>query len=147
VNVVIWSTVILCFILDQATKYFISNRVYAGETLPILKNIFHITLVHNTGAAFGIFKDQAIFFVIVSAIAAVSIFAFLKIKNNMNRLRDFGFALILGGALGNLVDRLRFGYVIDFLDFRIWPVFNIADSAITVGTFLVILSVVRKKRI
>jgi signal peptidase II len=147
VNAVIWLLVILTFLLDQFTKYLISINMQTGNTIPVLENVFHITLVHNTGAAFGIFKDQTVFFIAISGAAAISIFLFLKKKNSVNRLRDIGFTLILGGALGNLLDRVRLGYVIDFLDFRVWPVFNVADSAITLGTFLVIVSVLRRREI
>lgn len=139
-NALIWIIVIVTFFLDQASKFFASRNLIPNESTAVIKNFFHFTLIHNTGAAFGIFKNQALFFVIISLIAVSSIFIFLKKRKSAFFPRDAGLALILAGALGNLVDRLRFGYVVDFLDFRIWPVFNVADSAITIGTFLVIIS-------
>ena len=99
-----------------------------------------MTLVHNTGIAFGLFKDQGIVFIIIPVIAIVLlIFNILYYRNNRELSRTYiiGFSLILGGAIGNLIDRIQVGYVIDFLDFRIWPVFNMADSAITVGAFII----------
>lgn len=102
--------------------------------------------MHNTGAAFGIFRSQTIFFVIISLIAVVAIVIYIKRSARPSYFKDIALALILGGAFGNLVDRLFFGYVIDFLDFRVWPVFNVADSAITIGTVLLIFSLVYKNR-
>jgi len=91
--------------------------------------------VHNRGAAFGILKNQLFVFVIISLLAIALILYHLKDRKK-SRLSSISLSLILGGAVGNLIDRLRFGFVIDFLDFRVWPVFNIADSAITIGVVL-----------
>ncbi len=109
----------------------------------MIRNIFHLTLVHNTGIAFGLFKNQGIFFLGFSLIA-ICVFSWLLYKQAraqaLTRVSRLGFSLIIGGALGNFVDRLQFGYVVDFIDFRIWPVFNVADSAITIGAFILILT-------
>ena len=105
--------------------------------MPLIKGVFHLTLIHNRGAAFGILKNQTPFFIFVSILAVILIYSALR--NNKNKKYSFhnvSLVLILAGALGNLIDRLRFGYVIDFLDLRIWPVFNVADSAITIGAIL-----------
>ena len=99
-----------------------------------------MTLVHNTGIAFGLFKDQGIVFIIIPVIAVILlIFNIFYYKNNKELSRTYilGFSLILGGAIGNLVDRINYGYVIDFIAFRFWPVFNIADSAITIGAIII----------
>lgn len=138
------SLVIVFFIvgLDQITKHLISQTISPGESIIILKDSFYITLVHNTGIAFGLFKNQTIIFVIISIITIVLILYNIfhrKKYRKVHKLELFAFSLILAGALGNLIDRVRFGYVIDFLDFRIWPVFNIADSAITVGIILILI--------
>jgi len=140
VNALIWALAIFIAGVDQLTKFFVSRSLGLNETTEVIKGFFHLTLVHNTGAAFGIFKNQTIFFIVVSALAVIFIIAFMRKKSDVVLFRDIGFALILGGAFGNLVDRIRFGYVIDFLDFRIWPVFNVADSAVSAGVFLLILS-------
>ena len=133
-------TVSTIIITDRITKIFFSKLLSLGETLPIIRNVFHLTLVHNTGIAFGLFKDQGIVFIIIPIIAVILlIFNIFYYRNNkeLSRIYLFGFSLILGGAIGNLIDRIAFGYVIDFIDLRIWPVFNIADSAITVGAVII----------
>jgi signal peptidase II len=122
------------------------RKLELNESIEVVKNIFYLTLVHNTGAAFGIFRNQALFFVIVSILAVIAILIYIKKFSNIPLMIKIALGLILGGAAGNLVDRLRFGHVVDFLDFKIWPVFNIADSAITVGAFLLIISLMTKKR-
>ena len=128
--------------LDQITKHFISQAASLKESIPIIKNFFYISLVHNTGIAFGLFKNQTAVFVVISIIAIILILYNIFYQGNhkkLNNLELFAFSLILSGAIGNLIDRIRFGYVIDFLDFRIWPVFNVADSAITIGVILLLI--------
>jgi signal peptidase II len=129
-------TLILAILsLDQITKLLISRYLPLHSSLPILDGFFYLTLVHNSGAAFGIFKNQIVLFIITSIISIILIYINLK-REKKNNIYSISLALILSGALGNLIDRLRFGYVIDFFDFRIWPVFNVADSAITIGAIL-----------
>lgn len=136
--------IILVLLIDQVSKVFISSKLSLGQSIPIIKNALHITFVKNTGAAFGLFKNSTYFFIGVSVTAIIIIGAML-IKSIRNKgLLDIGLILIMSGALGNLIDRVRFGYVIDFIDFRVWPVFNIADSAITIGTALLIISFIKK---
>lgn len=102
-----------------------------------------MTLVHNTGIAFGLFRDQGLLFIIVPIIAVVILLVYniyyYRQTGSLSKLYILGFSLILGGAIGNLIDRLTLGYVIDFIDLRVWPVFNVADSAITIGTIIIIL--------
>ena len=100
---------------------------------PCLGKYFHITYVQNTGAAFSILKGKTFLFTAVSSVIILTII-YILIKYPIKR-KIFGIvmAMILGGAFGNLIDRLRYGYVVDFLDFRVWPVFNIADCAIVLG--------------
>ncbi len=136
---------IFVFLLDQISKTLISRNFSLNESAEIIKNIFYLTIVHNTGAAFGIFKNQTLFFIIVSILAVIAGAMYIKKSLNIPFTIKIALGLILGGTLGNLVDRLRFGYVIDFLDFKIWPVFNLADSAITVGAFLLIIGLLKKK--
>ncbi|MFH1414278.1 MAG: signal peptidase II [Candidatus Omnitrophota bacterium] len=139
----IYIIVLTILLLDQSTKLLIIKNFVHHESLPVLKGIFHITLTHNTGAAFGILKNQVPLFIFTSLFAVFLIYANIR-KNKEGRFYSLALSLILGGALGNLVDRVRLGYVIDFLDFRIWPVFNIADSAITIGAILLGFSILRK---
>ena len=135
-------TVSLIVISDRAAKIFFSNLLDVGETIPVFKNIFHFTLVHNTGMAFGLFKDHGVVFIIIPAVAiALLMYNIYYYRENeqISRSYIFALALILGGAIGNLVDRISLGYVVDFLDFRVWPVFNVADSAITIGAVIILL--------
>ena len=138
-------SIFLVLLIDQVSKAAISSKLYLGQSIPIIKDVLHITFVKNTGAAFGLFKNNTYFFIAVSVIAVVIIGTLLikAIRNGEfldNFLCNFGLILIMSGALGNLIDRFSLRYVIDFIDVRIWPVFNIADSSITIGTALLIIS-------
>ena len=134
----------LILILDQISKFYISSALSLGQSIPVVRGIFHISLVYNTGCAFGLLKNQKIFFILLSAAAVFYIIRDLFSRGRLYSLsRRAALGLILGGAAGNLLDRLRSGYIIDFLDFRVWPVFNLADSAITVGISLLILEALR----
>ncbi len=127
--------------LDRITKLYILKKLLVGEYIPVIKDVFHLTLQYNTGIAFGLFKDQGIVFIIIPIIVIIllvfNIFYYKYNDEALSRQYMFGFSLILGGAIGNLIDRITYGHVVDFLDFRIWPVFNIADSAITVGAIII----------
>ena len=129
--------------VDQASKFFV---ILYSDKLPleIIKGVFALNLVHNTGGAFGVFSAIPYIFFIVPIIASCVII-YMLVRMRYSKLIRFSLALILGGALGNLIDRVRFGYVIDFLDFKVWPVFNIADSAITVGTVILIIKILIEK--
>jgi len=129
-------------VLDQLSKFIIKSQFSPGQSLPVIKNIFHLTLVYNTGIAFGLFKNQAVVFIMLSIVAiALIIINILSEgkKQQADQLNWIGLSLILGGALGNLIDRLSLGFVVDFLDFRVWPVFNLADSCITIGVILILI--------
>ncbi|MBI5149877.1 MAG: signal peptidase II [Candidatus Omnitrophica bacterium] len=134
-------TILAVIITDRLTKIFFSGLLALGESLPVIPRVFHITLVHNTGIAFGFFKDQGIVFIIVPVIAVIllvfNIYYYRQNNTVIDRRYVVAFCFILGGALGNLFDRMVFGYVIDFIDLRVWPVFNIADSAITIGAVII----------
>lgn len=134
--------VVLGLVLDQASKFLALKKLTAFTTLPVINNVFHLTLVRNRGAAFGIFKNYTSVLIIASIFTIIFILFNFKKKAKPD-VQLIAFALILSGALGNLIDRLRHGYVIDFLDLRIWPVFNIADSLITVGAILLAISIIK----
>ena len=143
----VFIVVLVVLSCDQLSKSIIINKLSLHQSIPLIKGIFHLTLVYNRGAAFGILKNQAPLFIITSLVAVVLIY--LNYKKNREKKSfsyDLSLALILAGALGNLIDRLFLGYVIDFLDFRIWPVFNIADSAITAGAFLLAYLMLKQKQ-
>jgi signal peptidase II len=137
----------LCiFALDQLTKYFVKAHVGPFDIIRVT-SFFNIVYVLNTGSAFGMFKSLGNIFFIIIALSAMALLIFLVIKDNTNR---FPFALILGGAAGNLADRILLGHVIDFLDFYAgghhWPSFNIADSALTIGISLLLVKTVFEKK-
>jgi len=139
--------------LDQATKTMAATRLAPGESVEILPGLLHFTLVHNTGMAFGLlsgidirFKSLLMTLLSLAALAAVIYYALRSPRGET--MTHFGLIFILGGALGNIVDRARLGYVIDFVDvfFRDthWPAFNVADSSICVGVGLLLLDSLRK---
>jgi signal peptidase II len=127
------------FLLDRVSKLFITYQFSEGEGFVLLPGIFHITRVNNAGAAFGILKDHTSLLAVISILCVTALFLYLAARRKkVSPYLESAWLLIIGGALGNLYDRLRYGYVIDFLDFRVWPVFNFADIAICAGTFLII---------
>ncbi|MDW7651286.1 MAG: signal peptidase II [Bacillota bacterium] len=131
---------------DQTTKLLIIRTMSPHESIPVILNVFHITYIRNFGAAFGILAHRTGFFVLITVAVVLFILFFLHQLPKEHKLLRIALALQLGGALGNLLDRLRFGYVVDFLDFRFWPVFNIADIAIVVGIGLLIIDLARTAR-
>jgi len=140
-------------VLDQATKLYIDSRFALHQSVTVVENFFNITYVRNKGAAFGIFADSAVripFFITISILAAVGILWYLRRLRNDQTLQVFSLSLIFAGAVGNLIDRIRLGEVIDFIDvhwYRYhWPAFNIADSAITVGVVLLLFDMWREER-
>jgi signal peptidase II len=120
------------FSADRLTKLWAMARLAPRSGLPLLP-FFHLTYVENTGAAFGIGRSRNGFFVVLT-LALLGLLFFLRRRwPRGDRWLEGGFLLVAGGALGNLYDRLAYGFVVDFLDFRVWPVFNVADSCVTVG--------------
>jgi len=137
----------LVIILDRFTKILILHYVRETESLPVIAGYFHITRVNNTGAAFGIMKHSQGVLIGISVFFILGITAWF-VKNRHRPLSpvSYGWALVLAGAVSNAYDRVRYGYVIDFLDFRVWPVFNGADISICTGIFLISLSFFLKER-
>lgn len=135
------------FILDRVSKAWVLDTLAEGESLR-LNFFFHLTRVNNTGAAFGLFKNLQIFLIIIGVVCVAGLMYTVfhrPLPSPRSRLADTASLLIAGGALGNLHDRVRYGYVVDFLDFRVWPVFNVADSAITIGVGLALLHIFKKQ--
>jgi len=121
----------ILFLIDRLTKELISRTFEYAQSIPVLKDVFHLTYITNTGIAFGVGQGKNIIFLAISLVViGILIFFFLKAKN-MVELASL--SLILAGALGNIFDRIFYGEVIDFIDLRIWPVFNFADSFVTIG--------------
>lgn len=134
-----WLIVIMVLALDQGLKLIVQRNMELNQSIPVIENVFHLTYVLNPGAAFGILADKTIFFILATLIVVGFIgFYYYRTPREKTWLR-LGLVLLLGGALGNLIDRVRTSHVVDFFDFRIWPVFNIADIAISVGVGLLIL--------
>jgi signal peptidase II len=132
---------------DQISKFFVVQLMQPNQSIPVIQNIFHITYVRNFGAAFGILPHRTILFVLVSLSVAFLILLFYRHIPPGHQYLRIALALQFGGALGNnLFDRLRLGYVVDFLDFQFWPVFNVADMAIVIGIGLLILDIARSPR-
>ena len=127
-------------VLDQLVKVYIQNHMTVGMSIPVIDDIFHITYVLNPGAAFSILEHRTGFFIGVAVILFAAVLYFYPRIPKEYRLLRLGIGLQVGGAAGNLIDRMRTGYVVDFLDFRIWPVFNIADMAIVGGVGLILYS-------
>ena len=136
---------ILVFIIDQLVKHLVVSTMHLGQSLPVIKGIFHITYVLNPGAAFGMLEHQRWFFILVALAAVLLGAAFYKKLQQESFLMRSGAGLLLGGAVGNLADRIQSGLVVDFLDFRIWPVFNIADIAICAGAGILIFDIWQRR--
>ncbi|CEJ74826.1 lipoprotein signal peptidase [[Clostridium] sordellii] len=129
--------------IDQISKYLAVNYLANIGSIPIIKNIFHLTYVENRGAAFGMFQNNQIIFIVV-AIAACVFGLYYLYKKDLNILGKSAIILIISGALGNLIDRIRLGFVVDYFDFRvIWDyVFNVADVFVVVGTILLCVYII-----
>ena len=134
----------LLYVADQLSKQIVVRVLPENQSLTVIPGIFSLTRVNNTGAAFGLFRGMGIFLVLVTLVSITTLVLWLfRGGHAMKPFQRWGWVLVTGGALGNLHDRLVYRHVIDFLDFRVWPVFNLADSFVCVGVFLVILSVLR----
>lgn len=133
--------IITLIIIDQFTKYLAFKHLSTINTYPIIKDIFHLTYVENRGAAFGILQNKRFFFIIITTIVLAGIIYIMYRNNNLKFLTKISLALVVAGAIGNLIDRIRLHYVIDFFDFRIWPVFNVADVNVVIGGVLLCIMV------
>jgi signal peptidase II len=136
----------ISLLLDQWSKIYIDNHFELSQSKRIITNFFHLTYVRNPGAAFGIFADNAIrvpFFITISSVATLGILWYVRRIAREKHWQLLALGLILSGALGNLIDRIRLGEVIDFIDVHWynyhWPAFNIADSAICVGVTIMLI--------
>lgn len=123
-------------LVDQFFKFLILKYLGLSATYVVIKGIFSITPTLNTGGGFGILPNQTLLFILISLITIIFIIYTLLSRKLKGKIFVYSISMILAGALGNLVDRLRLGAVIDFIDFKVWPVFNIADSSITIGVII-----------
>ena len=137
---------VVVFLLDQLSKMYIMNTMLPGYTTPVISGVFHITYIQNRGAAFGLMADQRTFFILISLLVIIGILIFHIKHRPISRHITVAMGLVAGGAAGNMLDRLRFGGVVDFIDFRVWPIFNLADTAIVIGAYLLALALLRSGR-
>lgn len=136
---------LLVIVLDRITKMLVQSHMTVGMSIPIVEDVFNLTYILNPGAAFGMLEHNTTFFICLTAVVLIG--AALARKQIMAEppVSRYGMALFLGGAIGNLIDRINTGLVIDFFDFIVWPVFNVADIAICVGVGLIIWSMLKEE--
>ena len=127
--------------LDRISKLLVLH--FLVDSVPVIPNIFHLTLVRNHGIAFGLFSEMKWVLLAVISISLLVIAWMAHQPSFRNKRDQWVFGLILGGAFGNWVDRIQYGSVVDFFDFRVWPVFNVADSAISIGVGIYLLYLFR----
>jgi len=137
-------TSISVIILDQLLKYLVVKRLEPGRQITLISNLLHLTQIHNFGAAFSLFQGERLPLILFSiAMIVIIICLYKRIPNKP--FVQVSTALLLGGIIGNLIDRIRLSYVIDFIDFKFWPAFNVADSAITLGVIGLIIYLLKKR--
>lgn len=132
-------------IIDQFTKYIVVQNFFLGESIPVIPNVFHWTYILNPGAAFGMLEGSRWLFVLIAAAVIAGVCFFRREIRQEGLLIEAGSALFVGGAIGNLIDRILHGVVIDFFDLRIWPIFNVADIAICVGVGLILWKIISEE--
>jgi len=133
-------------IFDQVTKFLVRGDFALYESRPVIENIFHLTYIENPGAAFGMLADKRLFFLIATLLIIIFIIYFMKLMEKEEPKANIFLAMAVGGAIGNFIDRVMKGTVTDFFDFRIWPVFNIADSFIVVGMIIAAFYVLKGEK-
>jgi len=132
-----WVVATIVFLADFFIKGYLRSQS-PFQSIPVIKNIFHVTLVFNPGAAFGILQKNTTFLIYAGIAFILLFFILIKKENKKSTLFLIACGLIAGGAFSNLWDRLYLGYVVDYIDFRIWPVFNLSDACITIGAGLLL---------
>ena len=133
----------LVILADRLTKMLVMNRMQEGMSIPVVQGFFNFTYVLNPGAAFGMLPNNRVFFIALTVAVLVIAFVARKQIAKEGPWFTYGMSLFLGGAIGNLLDRIKTGLVVDFFDFIVWPVFNVADIAICVGVGMIIWSVLK----
>lgn len=149
-NIIAAIIIIISVVSDQITKFWAADVLKNGDSIKIIGNFLRFTYAENKGAAFSILQNQRTFFLIITIVMLIFLgYIYFKTKN-ITKLSKVSIAMITGGAIGNFIDRYRFGYVIDFIDVRFgdfynFPVFNIADSFVVCGTILMIILILFNK--
>ncbi|MBO5364516.1 MAG: signal peptidase II [Clostridia bacterium] len=140
---------IFILIIDVITKFLAEGKLQQMATLPVWQGVFHFTYVENRGIAFGMFGGGRIVFILLTVLVLVLLAVFYRKTNHKTKWLCYGLSLIFGGAIGNLLDRIFRGYVVDFLDFRLidFPVFNVADIAVCIGAVLLVIHFFKSEEI
>lgn len=141
---------LIIIFLDQLTKYYAVKMLKGNTPIVLIKNFLQFNYVENYGAAFGILQNKKIFFVIMTILVIIGIIVYMKMNTNLTFPMKIALAMVIGGAVGNLIDRVRLGYVVDFVDVNFWgvydfPVFNLADSFIVIATFILMYLLIFNK--
>ena len=143
----IYIVIIIFLIIDIISKLIVSRVCTLNNSVSVINNFFSITYTHNYGGAWSLFSDSTILITVISIIVIIGIIIYLSKKKINNKIESLGYSFLLGDEIGNLIDRIIYGYVIDFLDFNIFgynfPIFNIADMGIVIGIFLIIVIEIR----
>ena len=137
----------LFFIVDLISKQLISHIMNIGDSIKVINNFFYITYAHNKGAAWSILEDKQIIILMASVMALFLINKYMN-QEKLTKLENLSYGMLIGGILGNLFDRICYGYVIDFFDFKLfgynYPIFNLADTFIVVGIVIMVIIIIRK---
>lgn len=136
---------IILIALDQITKSSVMGKLNLRQSIPIIDGMLHFTYVRNTGIAFSLFPRMNIVIIILSTITVFLLFHIYRKTSADNLLTKASLIFIASGAIGNLIDRVQYSAVIDFIDFRIWPIFNLADAFIVIGVAVIIVDQLRRK--
>lgn len=138
---------LLIVFLDQGIKILVSSMMNLHDSIPIIKNFFFITYLRNDGAAFSILQNKTYLFLIVAFLVLCILLWYINKQKKISLMETISFGLLMGGTIGNFIDRLFYGQVIDYLDFRVfgydYPVFNLADSAIVIGALILLYLIYR----
>ena len=139
----IWLTLVV-ILLDMVSKYIVSKLLIVNESVMIIKNFFNITYVRNTGADFSIFSGNTFLVMVISFMIIMGIILYISKNKSSNKIEKISYSLILGGAIGNFIDRIIYGYVRDFIEIDIfgwdYPIFNLADVFVVVGVILLVIA-------
>lgn len=132
--------IIAIILVDQAAKYLVRTGMSLNQTIPLIDGVFHLTYIHNYGAAFSILEGKQFLLMGITflAVAVITVYIVWK-RKTAHPMLLWGLSMIVGGGCGNLIDRFRQGYVVDFLDIRFWPIFNVADMAVVGGCLLLMI--------
>lgn len=144
--VIVLSTFI--FLADRLLKILVFSNLNIGDSIPLIPGVVHITPVENTGVAFGLLENlDPLVFIFITFVSIFLVIIYFFVKKPSSFLAISALSIICGGALGNLFDRFFYGHVLDFIDLRIWPVFNIADAAISIGAVLLFVYLFKRERV